>query len=131
MKLSKREQKLLQDFADNQDDVRLRLNYSGRGMFGRECIGFISSESPFSLGIQLATFLTEKDEHDLLHPFESVKHDSMCQSTIIYFHRIEQADVDEYEDEDDEDEDEDEDDKPAFDAESAQKGLRKIYPNQE
>ena len=105
MVLNKQDIELLKEFA-NEYDCKLRTNYSGRGMYGKSCIGFVTDLSPFSLGLELALFLNREDRTEMVDTFSQtrVNEDSMGLSNIIYFPSRqveEQDDEDEY-DEDDE-----------------------------
>ena len=101
MILNKQNIELLEEFA-NEYDCKLRTHYSGRGMYGQSCIGFVTDLSPFSLGLELALFLDRENKSEMIDTFSRarVNQDSMGLSSIIYFPSI-QA---EEQDEDDEDE---------------------------
>jgi hypothetical protein len=77
----------LRDF-DLEFEVR---EYSGRGMYGKNCVGF-TTDRPYDLLIALVIILkdlTEDDTYDDLPDaddlFGSVAMDSMGLSSIIYF----------------------------------------------
>lgn len=98
MNLNKIQFNLLQIFADDHD-YQMRLAYSGRGMFGKECIGFVTSESPFALGLKLGHYLreaesntNEDDPSDLFEYLQNVRTDSMGMDTIMYFPNIQMPD---------------------------------------
>jgi hypothetical protein len=80
---------LLEDFCSDQGIEDLYKDYSGRCMYGKQCIGFVSDQNPFDLGIALAQFLRNED-NELLDAFENAgaKMDSMGLSTIVYFPSI-------------------------------------------
>jgi len=101
MVLNKQDIELLEEFA-NEYDCRLRTDYSGRGMYGQSCIGFVTDLPPFSLGLELALFLDRENKSEMIDIFSQarVNQDSMGLSSITYFPSI-QA---EEQDEDDEDE---------------------------
>lgn len=92
MKLDSNQLELLETFA-NDNDYNLRTDYSGRGMYGKTCIGFDTDrgQNLFSLGIDLARFLTENKEYDLLEAFQNttINIDSMGMGQIVYFPRME------------------------------------------
>lgn len=50
-------------------------SYSGRGMYGSECVGFVverhSSNSPFNLGVKLASYFVEH-EPDAIEDLEQL-----------------------------------------------------------
>ena len=105
MILNKQDIELLKEFA-NEYDCELRTGYSGRGMYGKSCIGFVTDLSSFSLGLELALFLNREDRTEMVDAFSQtrVNEDSMGLSSIIYFPSIqaeEQDDEDEYDDDED------------------------------
>ncbi len=66
-------------------------SYSGRGMFGDTCVGFIidASDSLLTVGAELADSVYEIDERaSLLRVIRGAKTDSMGLSTIVYFPRM-------------------------------------------
>ena len=85
-KLTNSDLNILQDFCDNHD-YELREDYSGRYMYGRSCIGFVADCSGFEVAMNLASFLTEMEEDDLLAAFQNtgVRSDQMGLSYIFYF----------------------------------------------
>lgn len=61
----------------------IRTNYSGRGMYGAECFGFVGNISDYSQFVAVLASLMELDEfRDLL---DDVRDDNMGLSTIFYF----------------------------------------------
>jgi hypothetical protein len=68
------------------DQDAIHSNYSGRGMYGAECIGFVIDGSIGSaamrLGIALNIVLGEEKATDLV---DRVKSDNMGLGTILYF----------------------------------------------
>ena len=66
-------------------------SYSGRGMYGDTCLAVNVDRgfSAFSLGVQLAVFLDEDDEHrehDRVELVElEVREDSMGRGGVVYF----------------------------------------------
>jgi hypothetical protein len=85
---------LMEDFCD-QNGYEFREDYSGRGMYGKSCIGFVTEESAFRFGISLGEYLTDQGEECLFRSFvdASVKEDSMGLDTIIYFPYINSENV--------------------------------------
>jgi hypothetical protein len=88
MNLSKEQTDLLQSFCDEYD-YEFRTDYSGRGMYGKTCIGFVIDSSPFIVALTLAQFCYENDSDviEFLHQ-EGCCQDSMGHNTIIYFPSI-------------------------------------------
>lgn len=78
---------LLQQFADDYD-YSFSCDYSGRNMFGKECIGFTlePEQSEFWLGMELGQHLLARGQ--MLDAFRKPKTDSMGLGTIIYFPNI-------------------------------------------
>jgi len=64
-----------------QTSTTLRLNYSGRNMHGRSCIGFVGQASAFKLGVAFAEVFTADFAYDIGEPIT----DSMGYDTITYF----------------------------------------------
>ena len=62
-KITEKQIEILQDFA-NQNNIDFVDNYSGRGMFGRTCIGFSGNFDPFTLGFNLAQYLLDVEDDD-------------------------------------------------------------------
>lgn len=54
------------------------MSYSGRGMYGRQCVG-VSAESPFEVGVALGLALGE-EARDL-----RVASDTLGRDTVLYF----------------------------------------------
>ena len=82
---------LIQDFCDNYD-YDFRDSYSGRGMMGRSCIGFVVDCNPFTLAIDLANYIRAEQGEDteIMDIFTDVgvSSDSMGRQTIVYFQSI-------------------------------------------
>ena len=86
MILSQKQLDLLEHFAD-QNDYEFRDEYSGRGMFGKECIGFTIDESHIKFAMKLQIMLTDSGEEALsLQMQRNCATDSMGRNgTIVYF----------------------------------------------
>lgn len=70
------------DMAGIDIDEDLRRDYSGRGMYGDECVGIVCGDREYG------TFLTElaDDDPELARELaDSVKTDSMATRTIYYW----------------------------------------------
>jgi len=88
MTLTTEQLNAVQDFAEHID-VDIRCNYSGRGMFGRNCIGFITDMQPFTLAMDMAEYAADDDDFPIAafrNAGPSV--DDMGMSGIIYFPSI-------------------------------------------
>lgn len=65
-------------------------SYSGRGMYGQNCVGFVTDDSAMyaaSCIMQMADNVNERDE--LMGIFERSKSDNMGFSTVYYFPTLE------------------------------------------
>ena len=90
---------LLRDFAES-NDLELTTDYSGRGMYGTQCIGFIGDINAFKLGFDLRDFLNDfiadgnELGEDLLDTLRNSKvcMDNMGRDSIIYFPNIKYID---------------------------------------
>lgn len=71
----------LRSFLDIEDDD-VRRDYSGRGMYGESCIGFVIDIPDVSLGVALCAVLGESIAVDMARDAQA---DSMGRSTIVYF----------------------------------------------
>jgi hypothetical protein len=72
----------LENFCD-EHDYDFRSHYSGRGMMGNNCIGFVTDDHPFKVGMKLSQNIMG----DLLTAFIITVPESDCmgKSEIIYF----------------------------------------------
>lgn len=82
--LTEEQKEELQLFAKDMD-LEFRSDYSGRGMYGESCIGFVGDISPFDLGLHLATRFQEDSEMLEMFLNDSSKLDNMGLDTILYF----------------------------------------------
>jgi hypothetical protein len=91
IKLSQKQVDVLNDFC-MEHDYRFYLNYSGRCMYGKKCIGFVVSQNFLvKLGFNLAIYLQENEEDELMDYFKDyadARTDSMCMDIIVYFPSI-------------------------------------------
>lgn len=116
--LTKQQAQWIQEVCD-QEEWSLRKDYSGRGMFGRKCIGITGRHiNGFTVCAKIIRYasdetFTDADPSELealieLFAEASVSEDSMGLSQIIYFSNIM------WDDTLDEEEDEDEDNHNSF-----------------
>ena len=63
----------------------LREDYSGRGMFGRSCIGIVGDFNPLHLVLCLADVLRDEEFDNAEDILGRPCQDSMGLSTIVYF----------------------------------------------
>lgn len=81
----------------------LRLNYSGRGMYGRECFGLVVPDSGIEACMLLAVYLSQEvGDISVENLASNVRTDSMGRDLIVYFPNYKLHDGDEEEEEEDE-----------------------------
>lgn len=88
-------QTALQELSFSDDEPQLR-SYSGRGMYGKECVGVTLDISQFAeFCARAALFARDIDsedmalEEDLCYVLSTTNWDSMGRSTIYYWPRLE------------------------------------------
>ena len=60
--------------------------YSGRGMFGEQCIGMTIDYSPYAFVAECVACLeTDEDREDIIRIFANTKEDSLGLGSIIYW----------------------------------------------
>lgn len=106
---------ILKSICDaDPDSFQLYKDYSGRGMYGRTCVGVVCSS-----GIALASAVMEEiaanyigdddfDMNEVAYAFSKGSEDSMGRDTIVYFPGTEWDLEDDKDESDDEDEGDDE-----------------------
>lgn len=85
MKLTSEDIEILEEFADGMD-VTFYADYSGRGMYGDTCIGFVTGELNRFL-LEFGAFFNESNSLSFdIGPFaERIRTDNMGYDTIVYF----------------------------------------------
>jgi hypothetical protein len=80
----------IKEFVGQTDGCSVYEGYSGRGMFGKTCLGIVISEgfSYMEVLVKLTRYLDENDVDDLDLKLESPAIDSLGLDTILYFPRI-------------------------------------------
>ena len=78
---------MIEEFCDTKGDVKFRSKYSGRGMFGKSCVGFVSS-TPLTDLVQLVEFIINEGYESASYYLGEVGQDSMGFDTIVYFPNI-------------------------------------------
>lgn len=73
-----------------EHDFEVRMDYSGRGMYGKECIGFVTREyTTFLMALTVALIDSMRyatlDNTIQWSDLTDVRSDSMGLSTIVYF----------------------------------------------
>lgn len=79
---------LIREFCEkNADKYYVHENYSGRGMFGRKCLGIVAKQgnSVMTMMFELARFLETYAEVINGTPFENMAYDDLGLDTIVYF----------------------------------------------
>jgi hypothetical protein len=88
---------LIEELAE-EFDATLR-SYSGRGMYGKSCLGISIDNDPNEFLMQLAIRLCENDEFEFANTLaHSVCSDQMGLGTILYFPSIQYGSLEEEED---------------------------------
>lgn len=89
-----------------EDAALETLNYSGRGMYGKKCLGVTGDEGlgPLAMSFRIVSGLVrmvdmfvdssektfkKEDLDELLEHMESAQSDSMGRSTVLYFPQLE------------------------------------------
>lgn len=86
---------IVSDLRDQANDFSFepRIDYSGRGMYGKTCVGF-TTDNPIKFAMTLATILalSERDADDSGATYEGIywydlnpRTDNMGFDTIVYF----------------------------------------------
>ncbi len=87
---------LLKELAQEVEG-NARADYSGRGMYGDNCVGIVVSDL-LELGAALSRIVEDEELRDEL--ISNSRTDSMGYDTIVYWPRVTCSDADEDEDED-------------------------------
>lgn len=83
-------QKAIRDFVEEHEGYELYENYSGRGMFGRTCLGVVvkMGYSYMDFLVKLTQYLDENNVDDVDLMLESAAVDALGMDTIVYFPRM-------------------------------------------
>ncbi len=79
---------LVREFCEcNADKYYIYERYSGRGMFGRNCVGIVvkHGNSYIEMMAALTRYFDEHDFDDALLEFEGASADALGLDTIVYF----------------------------------------------
>jgi len=87
MVITKEQSKALEEFCEDHD-YDYRPDYSGRGMMGRTCIGFVTDDTEFKLAMSLVCHFGRDAEMVDVFVQSSSASDDMGKSTIIYFPNV-------------------------------------------
>ena len=77
----------IKDFCED-NDYEYRTDYSGRGMYGKLCLGIVSSASPLYIIMKLTEHLKYVGVSCVEYYLGVPKMDNMGLSTIIYFPKL-------------------------------------------
>ena len=85
-------QTLLEKFCE-ENDYEFYSSYSGRGMYGANCLGLSHKDDNFTVAIKLAQFIVDfyDDQYEaleMLDNFANPSSDSMGLGRIIYFKHL-------------------------------------------
>ena len=80
----------IENFVNENEQYSLYENYSGRGMFGRTCLGVIvqQNDSFMDFIIKLTKYLDDNDVDDVDFKLEGATYDNLGLDTIVYFPNI-------------------------------------------
>ena len=80
----------IRQFVSDNTQYSLYEGYSGRGMFGKKCLGVVvrSGDSFMAFLIALTKYLDEQGIEDMDCELESASYDDLGKDTIVYFPRI-------------------------------------------
>ena len=80
----------IRDFVEEHEEYSLYEGYSGRGMFGRKCLGVVVAEgnSYMSFLMELTEYLCQQNVEDGNLLLDGVSCDSLGLDTIVYFPAI-------------------------------------------
>jgi len=82
----------IEKFKSTVEEIYEIRAYSGRGMYGKECLGFVTENSLQAVAeICSASWFNDGDEFEFMLPdiFANARTDNMGYDTIIYFPNIE------------------------------------------
>ena len=80
---------LMEEFCTiHNESCRFRRDYSGRGMFGRSCVGIVCSGNPQEMLAGLCDFLYNNGIVSVKDALENICQDNMGKDTILYFPKI-------------------------------------------
>ena len=80
----------IRQFVSENTQYSLYEGYSGRGMFGKKCLGVVvrGGDSFMDFLIALTKYLDEQGIEDMDCELESASYDDLGKDTIVYFPRI-------------------------------------------
>lgn len=80
----------IRSFVESSENYTIYEGYSGRGMFGKTCLGVIVSHgsSFMDFFMQLTQYLDKQDIDDVDCELEGASYDELGLDTIVYFPSI-------------------------------------------
>lgn len=80
----------IRSYVDENEQYEIYENYSGRGMFGRSCLGVVVKQgySFMEFIINLTRCMDDNDVDDIDFKLEGVTYDNLGLDTIVYFPNI-------------------------------------------
>lgn len=80
----------IRNYVEENEGYDIYENYSGRGMFGSQCLGVVVKQgfSFMEFLMNLTQFLDNNDVEDMNFSLEGVSYDNLGLDTIVYFPNI-------------------------------------------
>lgn len=80
----------IRNYVSEYEEYEIYENYSGRGMFGRKCLGVVVKQgySFMDFIINLTRYLDDNDVEDADFKLEGTTYDNLGLDTIVYFPNI-------------------------------------------
>lgn len=80
----------IRSYVDENEQYEIYENYSGRGMFGRNCLGVVVKQgySFMEFIINLTRYMDDNDVDDVDFKLEGATYDNFGLDTIVYFPNI-------------------------------------------
>jgi len=80
----------IRNFVDENEGYEIYENYSGRGMFGRTCLGVVVRQgySFMDFLMKLTKYMDDNGVEDTDFSLEGVSYDALGLDTIVYFPNV-------------------------------------------
>lgn len=81
---------LIEEFCEihDHDECYFYGNYSGRGMFGKQCVGIVCRDNLLETIVKLCDYLYDCEVESVADALGNICRDSLGKDTIIYFPSI-------------------------------------------
>lgn len=76
---------IIKEFCESNEECRYHQGYSGRFMFGRQCVGIVVEGDVFKQIVRLCDFLHENGVESVEEVLGRIQMDSMGLDKIVYF----------------------------------------------